>query len=155
MSMDAPYRHIAVCMDDSPGSDRALAEAIRLRALGPGRLSVLHAAQWPIAAGAGAGVVPDMQPIFDVERRWLDERVAGIEGAEPVFLIGYAPMVVRDWALAHDCDLLVASAHRGVIARIALGSFASTLAYNAPCPVLLVRPAAVHDAGAPAAARAT
>ena len=86
--VDAPYRHIAVCVDDSPGSDRALEEAVRLRALGPGRLSVVHAATWPLGVGAGLGYVPDIQPVFDGERTWLEKRVAGLEGAVPVLLIG-------------------------------------------------------------------
>jgi nucleotide-binding universal stress UspA family protein len=143
--MSAPYRHIAVCVDDSPGSDRALEEAVRLRALGQGRLSVVHAAPWPLAAGVGAGFLPDIQPVFDAEQEWLRRRVADIEGVEPVFLIGYAPWVIREWAASSGCDLLVASAHRGAFARMALGSFAATLAYHAPCAVLLVRPPIVVD----------
>ncbi len=144
-TVDAPYRHIAVCVDDSPGSDRALDEAVRLRALGPGRLSVVHAATWPLGVGAGLGYVPDIQPVFDGERTWLEKRVAGLEGAVPVLLIGHPPLVVPQWATSSGCDLLVASAHRGMFARMALGSFAATLAYHSPCSVLLVRPAPVAE----------
>lgn len=44
------------------------------------------------------------------------------------------------WAREHQPDLLVAGAHRGHLKRVALGSFASYLAYHAPSAVLLVRP---------------
>ena len=39
-------------------------------------------------------------------------------------------------------DLIVGSAHRGVVARTMLGGFAGYVAYHAPCPVLLVHPTA-------------
>ena len=47
----------------------------------------------------------------------------------------------------HHIDLAVASAHRGRATRALLGGFASYVAYHAPCPVLLVRPAADGASG--------
>ena len=47
---------------------------------------------------------------------------------------------VCDWAAAHAVDLLIGVRHHGRAERILLGSFASHLAYNAPCAVLLVHP---------------
>ena len=41
--MDTAFRHIAVCIDESDASRRALAEARRLRTFGEGRLlSLIH-----------------------------------------------------------------------------------------------------------------
>ena len=68
----APYAHVACCIDDSPASMRALAEARRLRALGPGRLSLVHVSPRALieapAPGAPAGAPRDLA---DDERDWL------------------------------------------------------------------------------------
>ncbi len=139
--MSTPYAHIACCVDDSEGSDRAVEEAVRLRAAGPGRLSLVFVAPLPLVyAGVGTEFVPDPADIAAASERWLAARAAEVPDAEPVLLNGYPPAAVCDWAAGAGVDLLVAAAHRGRVERILLGSFASYLAYHAPCPVLLVRP---------------
>ena len=148
--MTAPYAHIAVCVEDSPASRRALAEAVRLRRLGPGRLSIVHAAPWPLLYTGGlGGWVPDPEDIFAQSRTWLEELAAEIPEAEPVLLTGYPPVAVVEWAEEARPDLIVAAAHRGLVDRLLLGSFASYLAYHAPCSVLLVRPEPAREAEAP------
>jgi nucleotide-binding universal stress UspA family protein len=57
-----------------------------------------------------------------------------------VFLEGFPAPAACDWALEADVDLIVAACHRGLTARITLGSFAHHLIHHAPCPVLIVRP---------------
>ena len=139
--MSAPYDHIAVCVEDSPASRRALDEALRLRAMGAGRLSIVHAAPWPLLYTGGlGGWVPDPEDLFSEARTWLEGLVAEVGEGDPVLLTGYPPVVVVEWAEEVKPDLVVAAAHRGRVQRLLLGSFATYLAYHAPCSVLLVRP---------------
>lgn len=142
--MTAPYAHIGCCVDDSDASRRAIAEACRLRALGPGRLSLVFAAPLPLvyAGMPGGELVPDPADLASAAQRWLDGLVDRTPGTEGVLLSGYPPVAVCDWATDAGCDLLIAAAHRGRVERMLLGSFAAYLAYHAPCPVLLVRPGA-------------
>lgn len=138
--MAEPYRHIAVCVEDSEASDRAVAEALRLRGDG-GRLSIVYAAPQPLVfAGMGGAMVPDPRDLLEASARWLQDRAAAVPEAEAVLLEGYPPVAVCDWAADEGCDLLVAAAHRGRMERVLLGGFAAYLAYHAPCTVLLVRP---------------
>lgn len=137
---DAPYRHIACCVDDGEASRRGLAEARRLRALGPGRLSLLHVAVAPIAympMAHGITWMPEPEAYASWAETWLRTQTSGEE--VPVLLEGHPGDAVCRWAREHDVDLLVAAAHRGVAARAFLGSFASYVAYHSPCAVLLVR----------------
>jgi hypothetical protein len=83
--MAAPYTHIGGCVEDSEASRQALAEARRLRALGPGRLSVVHVAPSPVRCGDGPGP-PVPEEIAIVASHWLGGLVSSIEGAEPVLL---------------------------------------------------------------------
>jgi nucleotide-binding universal stress UspA family protein len=136
---EAPYFHIACCIEDSPGSRRALDEARRLRGFGPGRLTLLHVTPSSIISGESLGTPPDDE-IVDAASTWLAEQSAAVPEAQSVLLSGHPASVVCAWARDHQPDLLVAGAHRGRLERVALGSFASYLAYHAPCPVLLVRP---------------
>ena len=123
------WAHIACCVDESEASAAALREARRLRAQGPGRLTLLH-----VAFGPPHDATPPCP-------EWL--AAAASEGAgEPVVLVnlGVPAAAVSEWAAGARADLIVASAHRGMRERILLGSFAGHLARHAPCPVLLVRP---------------
>jgi nucleotide-binding universal stress UspA family protein len=149
--VSAPYAHVAVCVEDSPASRRALDEALRLRRLGPGRLSIVHAAPWPLLYTGGlGGWVPDPEDLFSESKAWLDKLVAEVGEGEPVLLTGYPPVVAVEWAEEVMPDVLVAAAHRGRVQRLLLGSFATYLAYHAPCSVLLVRPESEHTAAAAA-----
>jgi nucleotide-binding universal stress UspA family protein len=139
--MDAPYHHIACCIDRSEASVKVLAEAKRLRALGSGRLSIVHVSEWGILFGAYPGVTAtDPEIIRSESRQWLEEVVAATPGAEGVFLDGYPPAVVCDWAEENGVDLLIASSSRGLVDRVLLGSFAGYLARHAPCSVIFTRP---------------
>jgi len=142
--VSAPYANIACFVDDSDAARRGLDEAARLRAMGPGRLSVVHVVApppWPVVMGSAlGGLVDDPEALIRAGREWLESVAAGIEGAEAVVLFGHpAEEAVRFLADA-GCDLAVSAAHRGVVARAVLGSFASYLAHHAPCAVLLVPP---------------
>lgn len=139
-----PYRHIAVCIDRSDAAAATLSAARALRAsVGPGRLSIVHVAPWPLLYTGEAGAwAPDPEDISSAAREWLAEIVADVPEGEGVVLDGYPPAAVCEWAAANDVDLLVAASHRGLVERVLLGSFAGYLVRHAPCAVLLTRPSA-------------
>ena len=135
-----PYEHIACCVEDSPGSRRALEEARRLRAFGPRQLTIVHVAPSPIVYGESLAL-PPVDDITNAASTWLNTEFEHVAGAELVLLSsGHAAGSVCDWAREACPDLLVAGAHRGRLDRLTLGSFAGYVAYHAPCNVLLVRP---------------
>jgi universal stress protein A len=137
----APYAHIAVCLDESPAAARAVAEGVRLRALGAGTLSLVHVAHPPRLAGYSRWERPDEQEYAREAREWLERRAAAVPGAVPVALIGERPAHrVVEWAAGSGCDLLVVATRGGTAERLGLGGFSRHLAHAAPCPVLLVRP---------------
>lgn len=140
---DIAYRHIAVCVDHSEASDAALVEARALHAAGSsGTLTIVHVAPSPLLYAGEAGAwAPDPEDVASAARAWLDSVVVGVPEGEGVLLEGYPPAAVCDWASASGVDLLVASSHRGLVERVLLGSFAGYLVRNAPCSVLLTRPA--------------
>jgi nucleotide-binding universal stress UspA family protein len=144
--MAAPYAHIACFVDDSDAAQRGLREAIRLRRLGPGRLSVVHVVApppWPVVVGTAlGGLVDDPEALVGAAREFLEALLEDVPGAEAVVLYGHPAEEACDFLAAAGCDLAVAASHRGALARAFLGSFASYLAHHAPCPVLLVPPSA-------------
>lgn len=139
--MGLPYNHIACCLDDSDAARRALAEARRLRAIGQGRLSLVHVAEFPLPYAAGfGGWSPDPADIAKAAGTWLADISADVEEGETVLLEGHPPAEVCDWAARQAVDLLVCASHRNLAHRIALGSFAHYLVNHAPCAVLVIRP---------------
>jgi len=141
--MDAPYRHICCCIDESEAATRALAEARRLRALGQGRLTLLHVVQYPPPYTSGFGTwVPNPADLMAAAEGWLGAIDREVPEGEAVLLEGHPPDEACRWAADQAVDLLVCAAHRNLAQRIALGSFAHHLVNHAPCPVLVLRPAA-------------
>ncbi|MGD9572565.1 MAG: universal stress protein [Thermoleophilia bacterium] len=139
--MPTPYAHIAVCVDESEGSERALAEARRLFAPGENRLSIVHVATSGVTfAGTPDAPLSEIVDAVHSSEAWLARTAATVEGAEPVLLEGEPSGAVVEWARDAGVDLLVASSSRGFLERLLLGSFATHLTRHAPCSVLLVRP---------------
>jgi nucleotide-binding universal stress UspA family protein len=134
---EVPYRHIACCWDGSPAAERALEEARRLRALAPGRLSVLHVVRYPAVYAPWA---PDLEGLREAARTWLERRTADVPEGEAVLLEGSPAVEACAWAERQRVDLLVAASHHGAAHRALLGSFTHHLLHHAPCPVLVVRP---------------
>ncbi|MGE0027585.1 MAG: universal stress protein [Thermoleophilia bacterium] len=139
--MDTAFRHIAVCIDESDASRRALAEARRLRTFGEGRLTVLHVVQWPPPFSTGYGIQVDLEDMEAGGRRWLEEATADVDEGTAVVLHGHPAGEVVAWAGRHAVDLLICASHHGLAHRVALGSFAHHLVNHAPCPVLVLRSA--------------
>lgn len=149
----SPYQHIGCCIDDSAAAQGALEEAVRLRAMGPGRLSVVHVAAPPGAMGYSPWT-PGPRHFLQAAGEWLDALVAGVPDAEPVLLWGDPATRVEQWARGSHCDLLIAATHTGPVEGALFGSFSRSLVAHAPCPVLFTRPrppstiaAAVDQAG--------
>lgn len=132
------YSHIACCIDGSPAGDAALACAIRMHALGPGRLTLVHV----LEAGAFYTGFPseDLEDGGARARAWLERTLALVPDAEGIILEGHPATVIADWASGAGVDLIIAVRHRGRAERLLLGSFAQHIAYHSPCAVMLVHP---------------
>jgi nucleotide-binding universal stress UspA family protein len=147
--MNVPFAHIACCVEfESATSTEILAAARALRAIGPGTLSIVHVVQQPMVYPGmpGMGLSSWAYEPADVDaaaRKWLDELVG--PGEQAVILNGYPPASVCEWAPGAGVDLIVIAVTRRMVERVFLGSFASYMAHNAPCPVLMVRPIAQPD----------
>lgn len=147
--MPDPIRHIACCIDDSDAGAAALDHARMLAGLAGARLSVVHVIAPPpflisMAAGLGGAPVHDDEAQREAGLAWLQEVAAGQEDATPVLLEGHPGETACAWAAAEGVDLMVVASHRGRVERALLGSFASYVSHHAPCPVLLIPPAADH-----------
>lgn len=146
--MPAPYRSIACFVDGGPASRVVYEEGLALRAQSPGELAVVHVIAEPLMllSSPFAGPPPTIYDESGAARKWLAEQIGGASGVEAVLLNGWPPRAACDYAASAGIDLLVAAAHRGIVNRAMLGSFASHVAYHAPCPVLLVHPPVSSDA---------
>lgn len=133
------YAHIACCLDGSPAGDAALAAAIRMHALGDGKLTLVHVMEPGVIAYSGFPT-DAINDDGTLAREWMERTVSLVPGSEGVLLEGHPPTVVADWARGAGVDLVVAVRHRGRVERLLLGSFAQYLAYNSPCAVMLVHP---------------
>jgi nucleotide-binding universal stress UspA family protein len=140
--MPAPYATIACFIEDGAASDAALAEAAALRALSSGELRVVHVLSRSLWLTGPFGETPGPVEFARAATGWLEDRVRGLPDATPVLLEGAPAPTACDYAVQEGVDLIVAAAHRGVVERAMLGSFAAYVAYHAPCPVLLVHPPA-------------
>src|SRR5262245_37382594 len=145
MAAGSPRRgyELVGCCVDGPGGGPALDEAVRVAALGAGRLSVVHVAEPPgrFTGGRTAWSPPEEEiaaGILDDVRGWLTPLADGA-GAEPVVLQGPDPAEeILAWAQEAGCDLLVVHPRRGGVVHRVLGSVTARLAREARCPVLVV-----------------
>jgi nucleotide-binding universal stress UspA family protein len=133
------FTNIVVCVDDSPGAQRALADARTLRADG-GHLSLLHVIPPPsflteLAAGLGGGIIQDQTPLIEIAEQWIATMANPDE--TPVVLEGNPPNTVAHWAREHEADAIVVARHGGP-ERTVLGGFSQKIVGIAPCSVLLV-----------------
>jgi nucleotide-binding universal stress UspA family protein len=134
-----PFLHIVCCIDYSAASHVALDHARQLRSLGSGRLTLLHAFSRPAAymmLSEGMTMLPDMTEYEAEAKAWL---IAQIQ-EDWALVEGHAAFRACEWSSDNGADLMIAAAHRGLVARALVGSFAGYVAYHSPCSVLLVRP---------------
>ncbi len=93
-------------------------------------------------------ITPQMRAKFDEDLGWLVASVLDAEvDIETKVHEGRVSTVVLDDARAMNADVVVIGTHgRSGFQRLALGSVAEKIVRAAPCPVLVVPPAAVDDA---------
>ena len=143
--------HIVCCIDNSEASEFALAAALRMRSLAPGRLTLIHVSPPAnVLVGGQTEWEIDTDDPLAPPRRWLEEKAAGVPGAEPVLLCGDPTVpVVAEWVHENDVGLVVAGLHHTRVQRTFLGSFARRLACESPAHVLIARTAWGEDHGRP------
>ncbi len=141
----AGFANIVVCLDDSPGAQRALETARTVRAEG-GTLTLIHVIPPPsflteLAAGLGGGIIQDQTPLIEIAEQWI-ATVANDDEAS-VVLEGNPTHSVADWARDHHADVIAVARHGGP-EKTVLGSFTQKLVAIAPCAVLLVHSEEPH-----------
>lgn len=148
---------IMVPLDGSHASEAALAPARDLGQALNAELWLVRAVEEPFEQSLRYG--PNGVPFviqaggsdLDEALRYL-ETVAGRFGTSfssiDVFAdVGRAARVIAEAARREDIDLIVMATHgRTGLARLALGSVATTVLQHAPVPVMLVRPVPLLDA---------
>lgn len=147
------YRRIAVAVDGSATSQRALDEAIGLAREGGASLLLLHVSEELLLNWDGADALSPVMPAVPYElveemgQRVLDQarervRQAGLDAEvqrldEGGLRVG---QVIVEAAAAWGADLLVIGAHgRKGLERWLLGSVAESVMRAATMPVLMVR----------------
>ena len=145
MAAAAPrgYERVACCVDGPEGGP-ALDEAVRIAALGGGRLSLVHVVEPPgrFSGGRTAWSPPEEEIAADIAAQawaWLAPLADGAGGAEAVILQGADPAEeILGWARESSCDLLVVHPRRSGVVHRVLGSVTARLARDARCPVMVV-----------------
>jgi nucleotide-binding universal stress UspA family protein len=155
VSGSSAMRRIVVGVDGSETSREALRWAAAEARAHEAELHVVHAWEVP-GLGAGVGMSPGRraaaapesqhgaaeQLVTDVIREELGGHPS--TNVRPTIGRGTAAGVLLDAAKGADL-LVVGSRGLGGFAGLLLGSVSSKMASHAPCPVVIVRPAAPQD----------
>jgi nucleotide-binding universal stress UspA family protein len=158
--MTAP-KTILVPTDFSDTAHAALAYAKMLADAFGSALHVVHVAQYRLTTAplmepspAAAELLSQVRDEIDRDaRRRLNAQLTEPEQkkfrARTELRWGAPAVEIEDYARRHETDLIAMGTHgRGMVAGVLLGSVADKLLRRAPCPVLVVRPAAsAADAG--------
>jgi nucleotide-binding universal stress UspA family protein len=169
MALDKPYVILAA-VDFSAASDLALERALELATEKPSVslhvVNVLPVYQYgaPVAgsdtAGALAGSLPSTAEAAEQLRAYTERQIAAFRSARPQANLGVLERVtahqrldvpseeIARLATELEADLVVVGTHgRRGLSRLLLGSVAEGTVRLAPCPVLVVRPKTLPDAG--------
>lgn len=131
-------------LDGSPGSFKALEEALRLAKACGAELDTISVEEVPQYAGAIGEIVEEQ----DIARHRFNEYVAearkraaaaGVE-VHPHVIVGHEVKTVVEFVKAHGFDLLVIGfmGHSALYDRV-MGSTCQSLVRLAPCSVLVVK----------------
>lgn len=143
------YRTILMATDFSEASDDAFQEAVRLAREAGAVLRVLHVYQPPTTVAVPFATAEiyeslDREVRENAARRlepWIRRAVDRGVTATPVLRQGLADLEIVDAAVQERADLVVLGTHgRHGPSRLVLGSVASRVIADAPCPVLTIRP---------------
>jgi universal stress protein A len=148
--MNRRITHILVPTDLGPTSDAAVDYAIRIARRFSGTLHFLHVVDDPLAAAAPWGSEAYIAGIPALRDALVDEAAVklaavlkqaerrGVPARSEIRLGGVAE-VIRDFAKAEGCDLIVMGTHgRTGIAHLLRGSVAEKTVRQSACPVLTV-----------------
>ncbi len=142
------YSNILVAYDDTDGAEAALRRATALAAASGAALTLVRATTED-AGLTGAARLPGRHPSpEDVAetRHSVEAAIAALDPgleASPWVVGGPAGRAILAVAREIGADLLVAGSRgRGAVGRTLLGSVSTELVHDAPCDVLVVRPAA-------------
>jgi nucleotide-binding universal stress UspA family protein len=141
---------VVVGVDGSPASESAIAiafEAASMRGVG---LLAVHAWTEFVSDSEylfARGFFPDWRSIEAEQREMLAERLAGWQEKYPDVTVQrvVGPEKPAPYLLSHAADtqlLVVGSRGRGGFVGMLLGSVSQKLIHQAPCPLIIARPAA-------------
>jgi nucleotide-binding universal stress UspA family protein len=138
------FERIIVGVDGSSAGFEALSQARRLLAPG-GRLVAVTAIYPELAVHAGYDAPRASEQLWAEATSARDtaaETLAGLTAAEARLVEGRAIDVLLAAAAKERADLLVVGSHGGSrLEGIVFGSVATAMLHQAPCPVLIARPA--------------
>ena len=142
------FRTILWATDGSAFADGALPTVIELASTHGSRIVVAHADRLLVGRFGEAPSLTDEADVREkLERQVDDLRAAGFEAeirTELGVTMSAAQLVAAAAREAH-ADLIVLASHaRGTLGSALFGSVARTLLHEAPCPVLVVPPAAAR-----------
>jgi nucleotide-binding universal stress UspA family protein len=155
MDRSAEQRRIVVGVDGSETSRAALRWAAQEARAHDSELHVVHAWDMP-AAASGVGLTSARpstsatEPYHQAAQQLVSAVVEGELGSQsptnvrPSIGRGSAASVLLEAAKGADL-LVVGSRGHGGFAGLLLGSVSAKMANHAPCPVVIVRPAAPED----------
>jgi nucleotide-binding universal stress UspA family protein len=149
------FRKILLPTDFLPHAEHALKIAADLARTYDAELMLLHVHEVG-AFELPNGYVTNMPSELDRMYEQLNQRLAELEqrareiGARRVHTrVVQGPILKEIASFASDYDLIVMGSHgRKGIEHLLLGSVAESVLQRAPCPVLIVRTAAVNQAAA-------
>jgi nucleotide-binding universal stress UspA family protein len=142
------FERIVVGVDGSPAGFDALAQARRLLAPG-GRLLAVTAVNPEIAVHAGfdaSRIAARLWSEAGEAREQAERTLADLPHAEARLVHGRPIPVLLEAVANERADLLAVGTHGGTrAAGIVFGSVATAMLHDAPCAVLVARPAAEPD----------
>ena len=142
------FRRILMATDFSPASEAAFAEAARLARESAAVLTLLHVYENPTGAAVPYLPVSGYLESLVAARMDAEERMRHLLSSKALDGIEVRPLVARglpapqicETATRESADLLVMGTHgRRGAARLFLGSVASSVIAQSPCPVLTIR----------------
>ncbi len=138
------FQKILVAIDGSPGSDKALAEAVDLAERCQAELAAVSVAEVPEVV-AMMDEVDEIRETAETCSRKVGEAAAAYAHARGVrlrFMVlrGHAADAILRYAEAEGIDLIVVGQHgHSAIARFFLGSTSDRISHHAACNVLIVK----------------
>ena len=156
------FRHILVPVDGSAGSDKALADAIRLAGFNGAKITLLHVMDQVDVVDPRKSDAGHASPAIEQARAFLRTEAENLLArlGERVLMrglplecvltagAGRVADVVAEQAQIGHADLIVLGSHgRRCLGRVLLGSHAEQIIRCAPAPVLVVRGGVGSSAG--------